>query len=498
MTLLIGVDLGTSETKAGLFDLDGNLLRLARRGYPLLGDSETGAAEQDPALWQWAVYETLREVGADVAGRDLAALCVGGQGPSLVLVDGAGEPLHNAILWMDTRTASARTELAERLGQPVSPFAYLPIVMWLREQRAGAWGRARRCLTAWDFVVRRLCGQEISSVLAAYRPFPAEQVTAAGLASDLFAPEVRAGQAVGGLLPQVAGETGLPAGLPVVSGVHDGLATFIGAGLVDVGRAADVDGTSGGLALCWDEPIERAGIFCEAWIEPGRYIVGGAMAALGRALDWVRDVVASPQTGYEELVEWAMAAPPGADGLLFLPYLAGERAPIWDPRARGVLFGLSLRHHSAHVVRAVLEGVAFAIRHLATELVACGARVDELRVCGGQARSPQWNQIKADVTGFPVAVPRVTEAALMGAAVLAGAGAGLFDISTGAERMVRIVERLDPHPERHGRYDELFGVYERLYPDLRAAFHQLYGVAQRQMGSSLTGKNPGLQGVEKK
>lgn len=480
MGLLIGVDLGTSETKAGLFDLaddsasHSHLLRLARRNYPILTGNGAGCAEQDPETWWKAVCETLREVTHNVRADDLAALCVQGQGPSLVMLDKKGRPLYNALLWMDTRTSVERDELSRRLKGPISPFAHLPQAMWLKRHCAEEYRRARWFLTAWDFVAHRLCGRPVSSILASFHPFPPQQLPAAELPERLFAPTAKAGQPIAGLSAQATQETGLPEGLPVVAGIHDGMATFIGAGLVDVGRAADVNGTSGGLALCWNEPIKEAGIFSTAWIHPQKYIVGGAMATLGRALDWVRDLIAGPETGFDDLIDRAMTIPSGAEGLIFLPYLAGERAPIWDPRARGVFFGLTLQHTRHHLVRAVLESVAFAIRHLAERLSEAGAQVSEMRVCGGQARSTLWNQIKANVTGFPVAVPHVTEAALMGAAVLAGVGAGLLsDITAGANRMVRIKSTVEPNPSQHRHYTDLYGVYKRLYPDLCDAFHQL-------------------------
>ena len=481
MSLVIGVDLGTSETKAGLFDRQGNLLRLARCGYPIITIGEAGCAESDPEQWWSAVFQTLREVTQGVPSEELSALCVQGQGPSVVMADAGGNPLHHAILWMDTRPCGERDELSARLGNPVSPFAHMPMAMWLAKHRKEAYAQARWFLAAWDFIALRLCGQPPASALAYFQPFPREEVEASGLPHRLFPQVVEAGQPIAGLTTEAARETGLPEGLPVVAGVHDGIATFIGAGLVEPGRSADVNGTSGGLALCWSEPIKKPGVFSATWIHPGEYIVGGAMAALGRCLDWVREAVADSRLTHEELIREAMKAPAGSDRLLFLPYLAGERAPIWDPQARGVFFGLTLNHKQEHLIRAVLESVAYALRHVAEELLESGARIDEVRVCGRQALSEDWNQIKADVLGVPVAVPRVREAALMGAAVLAGVGAGLLpDITEGANQMVRIDEVLEPIPAHHRLYAELFGVYKRLYPDLRGAFHQLHFGAQEE------------------
>jgi len=456
-------------------------LRLARCGYPIVTAGETGCAEQDPERRWDAVCQTLREVAQDAPAKDMAALCVQGQGPSVVMADEGGMPLNNAILWMDTRPCSERDELSRRLGSPISPFAHMPMAMWMAGRRQEAYSRARWFLAAWDFIALRLCGQPAASSLAYFEPFPEIEVDASGLARRLFPPVVKAGHPIAGLTTAAAQATGLPQGLPVVAGVHDGIATFIGAGLVEPGRSADVNGTSGGLALCWDEPIPKPGIFSASWIHPGEYIVGGAMAALGKCLDWVREAVVGPGVTHEEMIREAIEAPVGADRLLFLPYLAGERAPIWDPLARGVFFGLTLNHKREHLVRAVMESVAYALRHVAEELLEAGARIDETRVCGRQALSEDWNQLKADVLGVPVAVPRVREAALMGAAVLAGVGAGLLpDITEGANQMVRIDGVLEPIPAHHQEYNELFSVYKRLYPDLRSAFHQLGARAQEE------------------
>lgn len=484
MSLVIGVDVGTTEAKAGLFDGEGDLLRLARCGYPLVTAGEAGRAEQDPELWWRAICQTLRQVVQGQSTQDLAALCVQGQGPTVVMVDGKGMPLHNAILWMDTRAGSQRDELSQRLGRTVSPFAHAPLAMWLAARQAGAYRQARWFLAAWDFIALRLCGQAVASSLAYFRPFPEEEIEASGLRHKLFPSVVRAGHQIAGLTAAAARATGLPEGLPVVAGSHDGIANFIGAGLVKSGRAADVNGTSGGLALCWHEPIDRPGIFSEAWLRPGEYIVGGAMAALGKCLDWLRETIAGGPYTHADLIREAMTSPIGADRLIFLPYLAGERAPIWDPQARGVFFGLTLNHERRHLARAVLEAVAYALRHVAEGLQTAGAQICEMRVCGRQALSEDWNQIKADVLGVPVAVPRVREAALMGAAVLAGVGAGLVpDIARGADQLVRIEQVLQPVPSHHRQYIELFGVYKRLYPDLRDAFRQLAASeGERQQG----------------
>jgi xylulokinase len=471
---LVGVDLGTSEAKAGLFDPEGKLHRLARSGYPIITSGRIGNAEQDPKQWWRAVCQVLREVTKDVPARELAALCVQGQGPCAVMVNEQGEPLNNALLWLDTRHGTERDKLSQRMGRQVSPFAHMPLAMWLAEHRRVDYAQARWFLSSWDFIALKLCGQPAASALAYFQPFPEDEVGASRLPHKMFPAVVKAGFPIAGLTAAAARETALPEGLPIVAGAHDGIATFIGAGLVKPGRSVDVNGTSGGLALCWTGPIQKPGIFSEAWLHPGEFIAGGAMAALGKCLDWLREAVADSRVTHDELIQEATKAPVGADRLIFLPYLAGERSPIWDPQARGVFFGLTLNHGREHLARAVLESVAYALRHVAEDMIESGARIDEMRVCGRQALSEDWNQIKADVLGVPVAVPRVQEAALLGAAVLAGVGAGLLvDITAGSDQMVRIDRVLEPVRVHHKLYTELFDVYKRLYPDLRTAFHLL-------------------------
>ena len=217
--------------------------------------------------------------------------------------------------------------------------------------------------------------------------------------------------------------------------------------------------------MYWDRPLVVPGSFATIAPLPGLFSVGGAMAATGRAIDWFRADVVGGDLSTETLLEEAASTPPGADGALFLPYLAGERSPIWDANARGAFVGLTLDHRRGHLTRAILEASAFALRHVAEPILAAGAAVREMRVCGGPARSETWNQVKADVTGFTVAVPSVLETAVVGAAVLGAAGIGAYpDIVSATRGMTRVARRLEPNPAHRDLYDRAFAAYVGLHP----------------------------------
>jgi xylulokinase len=226
----------------------------------------------------------------------------------------------------------------------------------------------------------------------------------------------------------------------------------------------------------WHDPVEVPGAFVTPAPLAGLFSVGAAMAATGRALDWFRDAIVGGDVTTARLLEEAAATPPGADGVVFLPYLAGERSPIWDPDATGVFAGLTLSHGRGHVARAIIEASALAIRHVATPMLAAGVTVTAMRACGGPARSDAWNQVKADVTGFPVLVPDVLETAVLGSAILGAVAIGASgDVRSAVRAMTRIDHRLEPRPEFADTYERLFDAYTALYPAVAPVLRPLAG-----------------------
>jgi xylulokinase len=459
---VLGIDLGTSEAKVAAFALDGRLLGLGRAAYGM-DAGPGGRAEQDPRDWWSAVSAAVRLL--DLGAIDVLAISGTTQGPTLVACDEDGTPVRPAITWQDRRSGD-------------TGFGLLPRMAWLAREDPAAATRAAWLLPAWDALGLWLTGEAASSMQGHETPIPGDVLEAHGVRTGQVPPPRPMGTVLGGLRPTAARALGLRSGTPVIAGVNDGAASMLGAGLRRPGDAVDTGGTSGGIAICVDRPVAVPGLFLASSALPGRWIVGGAMAALGASLDWLRSSVLGDAWSPEALFFEAAATPPGADGLLFLPYLAGERAPIFDDGARGAFAGLTLAHRRGHLVRAVLEGAAFAMRHVAEPLAAAGAPIAELRMAGRPTPADLWARIKADVLGVSVAIPAVGETAVAGAAILAAAGIGAVqDLETGVERMTAVVRRIEPDPSVGALYDAAFERYRALHPALRAA--GIGGSAQR-------------------
>ena len=471
--VVLALDLGTTEAKAALVSLDGRLLGLARAGYATDVDPATGRAEQDPEAWWGAIGLAVRELVRAGVG-DVVSIGLDGHGPTLVAVDAAGRPTHPAIIWQDTRAIAEQAELAAATGLQGWSLAGLPSALRLERHEPAVAATTAWYLATWDFVALRLTDRAATS-LTPGQPFPdTATLDATGLPGSKVPPPIEAGSIVGPLTEAAAEALGLRPGIPVIAGIVDAFASYHGAGMARAGDAMDPGGSAGGFGVYWDRPLEVPGSFSTLAPLPGLYSVGGAMAATGRALDWFRVDVLGGAATTATLIEEAGAIPAGAGGVVFLPYLAGERSPLWDPTARGAFVGLGLGHGRGHLARAILEASAFAIRHVAEPILAAGAEVRAMRVCGGPARSETWNQIKADVTGFVVEVPAVLETAVAGAAILGATGVGAWpDLPAAIRGMTRPARRLDPNPATRARYDATYAAYRALHPAISPLVREL-------------------------
>jgi xylulokinase len=475
---IVAIDLGTTEAKGGLVTGDGRTLATARSGYRIDIDPASGRGEQDPEDW-WAALATVTRRLAAAGSGEVAAICCVGQGPTMAPVDARGRATGPAITWMDRRPSDEALALTEATGVSGWKLGILPPALWFEHHRAAAAARTAWYLNSWEWAVMRLTGRAVMTHWRGQELVDPALAAASGLSVDRLAPVVETGALVGMLGDRAAADLGLRAGVPVVAGTVDSFASFLGAGLTRAGEGVDTGGTSGGLAVYCDAPAEIAGGGVAEAPLAGLWVVGGAMTATGKSLEWFGDVVGVAES--ESLIDQAASIAPGSDGLIFLPYLAGERSPIWDPLARGAFVGLTLSHGRPHLARAILEASALALRHVASSITAAGVRIEEVRVSGGTARSDTWNQIKADVLGVPVVVPEVRETAVLGAGIIAAQGIGRHSSTLDAiQSMVRIDHRLESNPSNRAVYDSLFAAYVDLWPAIAPVVHQLHGLQRAQ------------------
>lgn len=464
---LIGADLGTTCAKAGAFDEEGQLLSLAVQKYPHPSKIE----EADPQEWWGAIAESLRRVARD-RGRP-AGISIGSQGPSVVALDDAGRPTGPAILWMDLRAGEEAEILSKRMGRTISPAWFVPKVMWLKEHRPGMYRRSRFFIQAMDYAVFRLTGM-ISTGVASPEivPWSEDEIAGGGLDGSRFPDHKIMGELIGEVTAKAAQETGIHEGAPVYVGAPDFVESILGTASTEKGMVCDRAGTSEGVDLCWDQKIKDHRLYCRPHpAAPGMWHLGGTIASTGKSLEWIGRILG--RTSFEDLLEMAEGAPPGSEGLLFLPHLMGERNALWKG-ARGGFFGLTHRHREDDLVRAIIEGCAYSIRHLLTVMVEGGARPTEIRVTGSQAKSDLWNQVKADVTGLEVVAPQITEGEVLGAAVIVAFGAGLYpDLQTACRKMVRQGARFHPREETKETYDRLCSLHGKLYPALEETYREL-------------------------
>ena len=452
--------------------------------YPI-ARPEAGHAEQDPEDWWRAVRAVLRQLGDAVDLRSVVAIGVCSQVNTHVFIDDEGRPLAPAIVWQDQRCADTAEHLdaslseEERLVLWGAPFRIdssflLARAEWMRVERPELWQRTRWVVSPKDYVNLRLTGAVATDVISPiglvgpdHRYIPGVLALVPEAAQRM--PPLRPFTAALGSV--VAAATGLPPDAIAVVATMDAWGNVYGSGVVDAGQAIEVAGTSEIIGVLSDHSTPEAGVISFLPVD-GLVLHAGPTQAGGDALRWLANAL---QLSIPQTVAAAATVPPGALGLVFLPYLLGERAPLWDARARGVFFGLSSDHGAPHLARGVLEGVACSARHLleATE-TAAGRPVERIRASGGASRSDLWCQIKADVLGRPLERVAVPHSAVLGAALLAGVGAGrLESVAAAARRMVHVERAFHPDPRARDVYDELYALYRALYPSVQPLYRQL-------------------------
>jgi xylulokinase len=486
----LGIDVGTGGTRALIIDQDGLVVSSATGEHEPFASPQIGWAEQRPEDWWRACISAVRGAldGANLCGDRIACVGFSGQMHGAVLLDERDEAVRPALIWCDVRTAGQCAELSEKIGaerlirltcNPALPNFTLTKFLWVRENEPQFWRRVRSVMLPKDYVRFRLTGERATDLAdasgtllldVANRRWSREILQAAEIDESLLPRLYESPEVCGQVTPAGSSVTGLKAGTPVVAGAGDQAAGATGMGIVSPGAVSATIGTSGVVFAATDKPTldskGRLHTFCHA--VPGRWHVMGVTQAAGLSLRWFRDRFgAGAEDGrdpYERLTAEASEAPPGSDGLLWAPYLMGERTPHLDPDARGALIGLTASHTRAHVIRAILEGVAFSLKDTFTLLEGIGVPVNRIRLGGGGARSPLWRQIQADVYGHEVEIVEAEEGAAYGAAILAGVGAGRWaSVDSACGEVVKVAQRITPEPAAAESLRKSYHAYRRMY-----------------------------------
>lgn len=495
----IGIDIGTSGAKGIVLAAGGAVLARATAGYPLL-TPRPGWTEQEPEAWWQATLIVLRSLAESLAGHELAGIGLSGQMHGSVFLDAAGAPIRPALLWNDARTHAECDEIERRLGRErviaitgnrASTGFQAPKLLWLRQNEPEAAARVAMLVLPKDFIRWRLTGEHATDAADASgtlfldlrrRRYSGEMLAALEVDDHMLPPVFEGPEITGRLTEAAAHLTGLPAGTPVVAGGGDNACAAIGAGLIEEGHGVCSLGTSGTLfvhsMMPRIDPEGALNAFCDA--VPGGYHLMGVILAAGGSLGWYRDRIVAAEADllaangldpFTVLLDQAAAVPPGAEGLLFLPYLAGERSPHMDPHARGAWIGLSLAHDRRHMVRALIEGVGFAYADCLERMRELGIEPPSVLLTGGGARGELWRTILAAQLRVALATGTAAEGPALGAAILAQVGAGVApDLARAVASAVPApATATPPPPDMVATYRAAQSRYRALYPALKAA-----------------------------
>lgn len=496
--LLLGIDLGTTAAKAALFALDGRLESVGQAEYPL-HHVRPNWIEQSPEAWWQAVCAAIQTALKQVAhsAERVIGVAVSSQAPTLLPLDRHGNPLRHALIWMDRRADGEVERLRESVGEDdiyritgnrADSFFLAPKLLWFKDHEPELFAQTHQLVQANGYIAYRLSRSysidPAHSALTGLRDHRVGDWSTAllercGIEPSQF-PPIRAGhEMIGEVTADAARETGLRAGTPVMAGSIDGAAAALEAGAVQAGVAAEMTGTSTVVMMPNEAGLTHPDLISVPHAVPGVHLLIGATVASGASLRWFRDqfgmveVQAGALLGvdpFDLLTQQAERIAPGS-GVIFLPYMMGERSPLWHTEARGVFFGLSLATPRAALIRAILEGTGFALRHNIETARGAGCTVEEIRSVGGGAKSALWCQIKADILGIPVTRPETSVGAPFGDALLVGYGAGLYsDLADIVREAVRVERVFEPDMERHQRYGEIYQLFRDLYTHLRDDF----------------------------
>ncbi|MCB9458459.1 MAG: FGGY-family carbohydrate kinase [Anaerolineaceae bacterium] len=512
MKTFLGIDVGTSSLKAGLRSEDGQLTVHASRPYPTQRQYPTWA-EQNPMDWWQALIATVQEVlqTSGTQASDIAAIGIDSMGWTFVPVDKDGEPLYFAMTWQDRRATAEAAVLqalpeAERFialnANPLDEAYSTAKVLWLKNHHPDVYAQTDQFLMCSSFLVRKLTGKNSCDYTHAYgyhcfdmTNLCWDEAAADSLGIDLakLPPLYASCDVVGEVTSEAAAEVGLAAGIPVIAGGLDAAVGAFGSGVARKGTTADQGGTAFGLSIALDHVVVEPRLIFSPHVVPGLYLLQGGTVG-GGTFDWFRRILGQSEQMAAELLNEnvysimtseAEQSVPGANGLIYLPYMSGERSPIWNSDARGVFFGMSYGTTRADIIRALMEGCVFAVYHNMQIALESGAQVAECIGIGGGANNAAWCQLKADITNRPFTVTRQANGKpgdnSLGLAVMAGWATGYYpDLADTIDEFLPNRHTYQPNPENHAIYQELFPIYLDLYERLKPSFTDLAAFTQKQ------------------
>lgn len=493
---LLGIDIGTSACKTAVFDENGCVLASGSGDYPVYYP-HPGWAEQNPEEWWTAVCSAVKatlEKGGIRPG-EIAGIGIDGQSWSAIPVDQDGNVLTNTPIWMDTRAADICEEVGARVGEdrifevcgnPFKPSYTTPKILWYQKHMPEVYARTYKVLQSNSFIAYKLTGEMTQELSQGYGlhcfdmrrgVWDMDMCKELGVSPSML-PDIYPSHAVvGRVTAKAAAECGLMEGTPVVAGALDAACGTLGAGVIHPGETQEQGGQAGGMSICMDEYKADKRLILSYHAAPGQWILQGGTVGGGGVMRWMErefgdyERLTGKETGKSSLVifnELAEKVAPGSDGVVFLPYMSGERSPIWDPYAKGVFYGLDFSKTKGHFIRAAMEGVALSLRHNLEVAEEAGAKVSELRAMGGSANSLLWTQIKSDVTGKKIIVPSSDTATTLGAVILAGVGIGMYQsFEEAVEKTVVIKRGHEPDEGNRAVYDENYKIYLELYEHLK-------------------------------
>lgn len=494
---LLGIDIGTSACKVAVFDRMGHVITAAAGDYPVYYP-RPGWAEQNPEEWWRAVCGAVKQVlkTGDIEPGEIAGVGIDGQSWSAIPVDRDGNVLANTPIWMDTRAGDICRALSEKVGadeifqlcgNSLQPSYTTAKILWYQQNLPEVYARIHKILQSNSYIAYQLTGVMTQDISQGYGLHCFDMRTGTwdekmceklGIPPEFLPDIYPCHQVIGTVTGKAASECGLCVGTPVIAGGLDAACGALGAGVLRPGETQEQGGQAGGMSICTDTYCADSRLILSYHVVPGRWLLQGGTTGGGGVMRWMEQQFGDYEraegkrlgkSSLELFNEMAARIAPGSDGVVFLPYMSGERSPIWDPDAKGMFYGLDFGKTKAHFIRAAMEGVAYSLRHNLEVAGEAGADVDVLRAMGGSANSLLWTQIKADITGKKIVVPSSDTATTLGAAILAGVGVGMYGSFEEAVKLTVTVKRFhEPNPEHAAVYGENYRIYRELYEKLKA------------------------------